>query len=226
MSRGGFQHIPRPTKWRPIDLGAPLPGEGALSLERIEDRVSSYRASEIVRGPAVQRPRNPGRRSAVLVSLYNSTDGPSTILTRRPLHMRKHPGEVSFPGGAHDEEDPTLWDTAIREAHEEIDLHPSIPRRIGELDRFVTGASFSLVEPHVALLDSMPELTPSPDEVDEILHVPIAELIRPEVYRQEEWFWNDEWRRMHFFELEGDTVWGATALMLHNLLEVAFSGDS
>lgn len=134
--------------------------------------------------------------------------------------MRKHAGEISFPGGAEDDEDASPWHTALREAHEEIDLDPSIPRRIGELDRFVTGASFSLVEPHVARLDVVPSLTPSPDEVDEILFVPIAELVHPDVYRQEEWFWHEEWRRMHFFDLVGDTVWGATALMLHNLLEV------
>lgn len=218
--RGGPQPIPRPPKWRLLETGPPIADPDSLSLEIIEERIRAYQASEIVRGPAVQRPLNPGRRSAVLVGLYESNEGPSTILTRRPLHMRKHAGEVAFPGGAQDDVDASLWHTAVREAHEEIDLDPSLPRRIGELDRFVTGASFSLVEPHVAHLDVVPPLTPSPDEVDEILYVPIAELVRPDVYRQEEWFWNDTWRKMHFFDLVGDTVWGATALMLHNLLEV------
>lgn len=186
----------------------------------VADAVSAYEPTEILRGPAVDRPAQPGSKSAVLVALYEGEDGPTTILTRRPQHMRKHAGEVAFPGGSHDETDESLWHTALREAHEEVALDPLLPIFTGDLDRFVTGASFSLVQPIVAVLDAPPTLRASPDEVEEILRVPLAELMLPNVYRTEEWFWNDEWREMHFFELVGDTVWGATALMLHNLLEV------
>lgn len=156
----------------------------------------------------------------MLVAVYDGADGATTILTRRPQHMRKHAGEVSFPGGAHDPEDESMWHTAVREAHEEVALDPSLPSRVGELDTFVTGASYSLVKPIVASLDEPPMLVASPDEVDVILHVPLLELLSDGVYRQEEWLWQDEWRTMHYFDLVGDTVWGATALMLHNLLEV------
>ncbi len=220
--RGGPQPIPRPDQWR---LGV-APSWHALAAARLStaevaDRVAAYSPSEIVRGPAVERPTTQGRRSAVLVAVYDGADGATTILTRRPQHMRKHAGEVSFPGGAHDETDTSLWHTATREAHEEVALDPNLPQEVGELDRFVTGASFSLVQPIVARLDEPPMLTASPDEVEVILHVPLLELLSPEVYRQEEWFWDGEWRTMHYFDLFGDTVWGATALMLHNLLEVS-----
>lgn len=134
--------------------------------------------------------------------------------------MRKHAGEIAFPGGSHDETDESMWHTAVREAEEEVGLDPTLPKMVGEIDRFVTGASFSLVLPIVALLDEPPALVASPDEVEVILHVPLAELLSPGVYRQEEWLWGEEWRAMHFFDLVGDTVWGATALMLHNLLEI------
>lgn len=184
------------------------------------DAVSTYEPSEILRGPAVDRPPTQGRKSAVLVAIYEGADGPTTILTRRPQHMRKHAGEIAFPGGSHDDTDDSLWHTAIREAEEEVGLHQSLPRQIGELDRFVTGASFSLVQPIVAYLEQPPQLVASPDEVEVILHVPIAELVSNGVYRQEEWFWDGQWRAMHFYDLIGDTVWGATALMLHNLLAV------
>lgn len=157
----------------------------------------------------------------MLVALYEGADGPTTILTRRPKHMRKHAGEIAFPGGGHDETDESMWHTAIREAEEEVALDPTLPRYLGEIDRFVTGASFSLVQPIVASLDAPPTLVASPDEVDAILHVPLIELMAPNVYRREDWFYNNEWRAMHFFDLIGDTVWGATALMLHNLLDVA-----
>lgn len=220
--RGGPQAIPRPEKWR---RGRTPPWAGStthrLSTDVVARRVADYTPSVVVRGPAVERPSTLGRRSAVLVALYDGAEGATTILTRRPQHMRKHAGEVSFPGGAHDQTDRSLWHTATREAHEEVALDPRLPKQVGELDRFVTGASFSLVQPIVARLDEPPLLVPSPDEVDVILHVPLLELLSPEVYRQEEWFWDGQWRTMHYFDLVGDTVWGATALMLHNLLEVS-----
>lgn len=190
-------------------------------MTSIESAIATYTPQELLRGPAVDRPSQPGRRSAVLIALYEGDDGPTTILTRRPKHMRKHAGEIAFPGGAHDETDESMWHTALREADEEVALDPTLPRRLGEIDRFITGASFSLVQPIVAALDRPPELTASPDEVDLILHVPLVELMTPGVYRAEEWFYNDEWRLMHYFDLVGETVWGATALMLHNLLDVA-----
>lgn len=161
---------------------------GQVEMARIVEAVASYTPSEVVRGPLVQRPDRPGRESAVLVALYDDSDrGPTTILTRRPRHMRKHAGEVAFPGGGVEDADVDRWDTARREAHEEVDLDPTLPRRIGELDRFVTGASWSLVTPIVAILDEPPTLIASPDEVEEILRVPLAELRQPDVYRQEIW---------------------------------------
>ncbi len=134
--------------------------------------------------------------------------------------MRKHAGEVAFPGGSHDETDESMWHTALREASEEVALNPMLPQLAGELDSFVTGASYSLVQPIVATLSEPPRLEASPDEVDVIITVPLRELLAPGVYRVEDWFWNDQWIPMHFFDLIGDTVWGATALMLHNLLDV------
>lgn len=134
--------------------------------------------------------------------------------------MRKHAGEVAFPGGSHDETDESMWHTALREASEEVALNPMLPQLAGELDSFVTGSSYSLVQPIVATLSEPPRLEASPDEVDVIITVPLRELLAPGVYRVEDWFWNDQWIPMHFFDLIGDTVWGATALMLHNLLDV------
>jgi len=189
----------------------------------IAARLSRYSPSELVRG--LRPPGQVGRRSAVLIGLYDTADGATTILTRRPEHMRKHAGEVAFPGGAVDDTDESLWAAATREAHEEVGLDPAAVEPIGELDRFVTGASFSLVTPLVGSIAEKPELTASPDEVDEIIHVSIAELLTPGVYRHERWLWEGEWRSVHFFDLVGDTVWGATAVMLHRLLELIAGVD-
>ncbi len=156
----------------------------------------------------------------MLIALYEADEGPTTVLTRRPQHMRKHAGEIAFPGGGVEADDEDLWATARREAHEEIDLDPVLPVFVGELDRFVTGASWSLVTPIVATLDAPPLLRASPDEVETILHVPLAELRHPGTYRQEIWRRGDMEVPMHFFDLDGDTIWGATALMIHRLLTI------
>lgn len=221
--RGGPQVIPTPDDVRP---GAPpswLGYSGPDSVDEIQRALANYTPSTIVRGPAVARPAEQGRKSAVLVAIYDGADGPTTILTRRPMHMRKHAGEIAFPGGSYDETDESLWHTALREAEEEVALDPTLPQRAGDLDSFVTGASYSLVQPIVATLAEPPRLTASPDEVDVILAVPLRELVSPGVYRTEDWFWNEQWAPMHFFDLVGDTVWGATSLMLHNLLSVLAS---
>lgn len=219
--RGGRQQIPRPPDWRP---GDPAPWTGLAARELwVADVVESLRKhapSELIRGPALDRPPEPGRASAVLIALYDDDAGATMILTRRSEHMRKHAGEIAFPGGAIDDTDESSWTAALREAHEEVNLDPDLPIPVGELDRFVTGASYSLVTPWVARLEERPELRPSPDEVEAILHVPLAELLRGGVYRQELWMWEGQLRPIDFFDLVGDTIWGATALMVHQLLDV------
>jgi len=160
------------------------------------------------------------RRSAVLVPIYfNPQDDLHVILTRRSAMMKHHTHEVSFPGGNEEPEDEDLWATAIREAQEEIGLDPSLPRKIGFLDSFVTVGSNSLVTPIVATLDIVPELEANPIEVEEIIHVSLTELLDPAIFREEVWEFRDgRTRPVFFFELIGNTVWGATAAMLRQFL--------
>lgn len=159
------------------------------------------------------------RASAVVAPIYAGDDGLATVvLTRRSWALRSHTGEVSFPGGAHDPDDPDLWATACREAHEEIGLDPATIRPIGELHHLATVTSRSFIVPYVGLLDDPPVLDANPHEVDAILHVSLAELLHDDVYRQERWGIGGVARSIHFFELYGDTVWGATGAMLVDLL--------
>jgi 8-oxo-dGTP pyrophosphatase MutT (NUDIX family) len=111
--------------------------------------------------------------------------------------------------------------TALREAQEEIGLDPDLVQIIGELDHLSTMSSRSVIVPYVGALPRRPELTPNPNEVERILHVSVGELLLDEVYREEQWGVGPARRAMHFFELHGDTVWGATARMLHQLLAIA-----
>ena len=159
--------------------------------------------------------------SAVLIALYEEDNAPHVVLTRRSRNLRSHTWEVSFPGGRIDPEDRSPWAAAIREAQEEVALDPALPRFVSELDRFVTVGSGSLVHPMVAILDGRPDLTASPDEVEHILHVPLDELLLDEVWREELWPIRGTERAISFFELHGDTVWGATGAMLRQLLSIA-----
>jgi 8-oxo-dGTP pyrophosphatase MutT (NUDIX family) len=156
----------------------------------------------------------------VLIALYDHDGEPHVVLTRRSPELRSHTWEVSFPGGrADDGESP--WQTALREANEEIALDPTTVRPIGELDQFVTVGSRSLVHPVVGALPDRPTLRAAPAEVDQILHVPLSELVADDVFREELWPIGEAWRAITFFELYGNTVWGATAAMLRQLLDVS-----
>ena len=162
--------------------------------------------------------------SAVLVLLYEHLGEPSVVLTRRAWHLRHHAGEVSFPGGRREPGDTDLWATALREASEETGLTPDSVCKVGRLDSFVTVGSRSLVCPFVATVGERPELVPDPAEVERVLHVRLSELTDPEAWREEVWSLGEALggeRTMTFFELPGDTVWGATAAVLRRLLTVA-----
>jgi 8-oxo-dGTP pyrophosphatase MutT (NUDIX family) len=220
-SRGGPQHIPRPESARP---GRPPPwshipeAQRQVSLENLTDLLTNRRPRETVGPP----PDDQRRESAVLAALYETENEVEVILTRRSEQMRSHSLEVSFPGGARDTTDESLWNTALRESEEEIGLDPGRVSKIGELDRFVTVGSRSLVHPYVGVLPSRPDdLVAAPAEVANILHVPLSELLLDEVFREDIWQFGDRERPITFFELHGDTVWGATAAMLRQLLAIA-----
>lgn len=161
--------------------------------------------------------------SAVLVPLFDH-DGLQVLLTRRAWGLRTHRGEVSFPGGRCDPGE-TAVETALREADEEVALDPGDVEVLGELDHLTTVTRRAYIVPVVGLLPGRPSLTANPDEVDEALLVPLAELLHPEVFREERWGTDRLNRPIYFFELVGDTVWGATAALLRQLLAVLTGTD-
>ena len=160
----------------------------------------------------------PPRPSAVLAPLYDHGGEAWVVLTRRSADLRSHSGELSFPGGGLDPTDADLRATALREAHEETGLDPATVEIIGELDHLSTITSGSYIVPFVGVIPGRPELVPNEAEVDAILHVPLAELLQPDIFREELWPLGDQARSIVFFDLVGDTLWGATAAMLRQLL--------
>ena len=111
-----------------------------------------------------------------------------------------------------------LRTTALREAYEETGLDPKSVEIVGELDHLETVTSQSFITPYVGLLPSRPVLEPSPSEVEKILHVRLVDLLDLGVFREERWGLPPLDRPIYFFEIVGDTVWGATAFMLRNFL--------
>lgn len=161
----------------------------------------------------------------MLVPVFEDGGEAWIILTRRAQHLRNHRGEVSFPGGRRDEGE-ALVDTAQREALEEIGLDPDDVEVVGELDHLLTVSSRAAIVPFVGILPGRPvALTPNPEEVELILTLPFAELLRDGTYHSEVWeFWGTE-LEMSFFDVVGDTIWGATARILHDLLSLITSVD-
>jgi mutator protein MutT len=165
-------------------------------------------------------PPDTHRESAVLVAIEDGPEGAEVLLTRRSQALASHRGEISFPGGRVDAGE-TFEQAALREAHEEVALDPSSIELHGRLDPISTMVTRSFIVPVVGTLDSRPSLHPAEDEVERILWVPLAELTRSDTFREEVWSHNDEPRPMFFFELDDETIWGATARILHQLLRVA-----
>lgn len=206
---GGQQIVPRPTRWAP---GPPAPwGIGA----------SPSLAEVLAAVPETDRPLLPSfpnaRHSAVLVTLTEGSSGPEVLLTRRSWEMRSHRGEISFPGGRTDPGE-TPIETALREAHEEVGLDPSVVTVHGELEHLNTVVSRSYIVPKVATVAEPLSLEAQTMEVERVLWVPLAEFTRPDTYRSEVWGFGPTDRTLHFFELDDETVWGATARMLFDLL--------
>jgi 8-oxo-dGTP pyrophosphatase MutT (NUDIX family) len=227
-ARGGEQRIPRPPNWvpGPAPPWATVGERASLTEGDIRRRLAAHQPGEGDPLPFAIR-----RSAAVLVPLFNGPGGPTVVLTRRPWAMRAHSGEVCFPGGSQDRDDADLRFTALREAWEEIGLPPERVELIGQLDALATRTSGAWITPYVGFTSDLGDLHPSAGEVAAILRVPLEELLDPEVYHEELWpepaggaapFEHPSGlRRMHFFELEGDTVWGATARMLFQLLVIA-----
>ena len=206
---GGAQQIPRPDDWTEHHE-TPWSPDTAWSVDDLVAPVPTA-ASPV-------EPTFPGARlSAVLLVLTQGPAGAEVLLTRRSMQMNSHKGEMSFPGGRVDPGE-TPVETALREAHEEVGLDPEAPQIVGELEHMSTFVSKSYIVPVVATLDHRPELSPQTMEVDRILWTPVSDLTRAGTYRTERWANLPFDRPLHFFELDDETVWGATARMLVDLL--------
>jgi 8-oxo-dGTP pyrophosphatase MutT (NUDIX family) len=167
------------------------------------------------------------RDSAVLLAVFEERGEARVVLTRRSAALRRHRGEVAFPGGRLDPGEPPL-DAALREAEEEIGLDRRRVRPVAWLRPIVTFASGSIIRPFVGELDARPPLRPAPDEVARVFDVSLTELLADGAFHEERWrrpspraAAADGTFAMYFFDVDGETVWGATARVLTELCTLA-----
>lgn len=164
------------------------------------------------------RPGAPARDAAVLCGLVPRRDGLSVILTRRAEHLRNHAGQISFPGGKREADDPSLAHAALREAHEEIGLSPSAVGLLGPLDPYVTVTGFR-VTPYVGEVD--PDFRPVLDrqEVELVFEAPLDFLMDPSNCARHHYDRNGVRRHYYAMPWNGHYIWGATAGMLKGLAD-------
>jgi len=237
--RTGPQQIPRPPMHRP---GRPAPWSDLPAADRssvaladvvaaVSGRDRSHDAattaaevSEFSRSFADAFPdANP---AAVLVALFEDAGEARVLLTVRSARLRSHQGEVAFPGGKLDPHE-GIDEGARREAHEEVGLDPSLVTVVGHLTAMPTVSSNTLMTPVVAVLDGRPTTTPAPDEVARVFDVALADLLADDVFAEELWAVPGRHGAdgrpggefpVWFFSVAGETVWGATARVLTELL--------
>ena len=169
--------------------------------------------------PGYAAPERKLKPAGVLVPIINRPSGPTILLTQRTAHLNKHAGQISFPGGGWEEADSHLEATALRETEEEIGLHNRHIEVLGQLSMYETSTAYG-VTPVVGWVEPPFDLTIDPFEVAEAFEVPLAWILERENHQKEHRV--RDGRRRHYYVLpyDGRFIWGATAGMLVNLVDV------
>jgi len=192
----------------------------ALKLSEFDSEGAHEKMAPIPR--TMQRPKKkPGQPliGAVLLMLYQKKSGTHILLTKRHESLTYHPGQISFPGGRRKENEPLLT-TALRETHEEVGVPPKELTALGELKSVYVPASDFQIFPFVAWHKSDPEFLPSTEEVSAILEVKLNTLFDNR-NKDMEISTSASGSIVHvpYFKVLHHKVWGATAMILSELLE-------
>lgn len=164
--------------------------------------------------------------AAVLVPIQERADGDYLVLTQRAAMLSSHRGQVAFPGGRVDDEDSDPLAAALRESQEEIGIQPRDVRVLGQLDQ-VTAAANYLVTPFVGVIPFPYEFHLNPAETTAVFSVPVSALLDPGRFSMETRSYSPPRRDpLYHFRYEGWDIWGATARIITQLLELAYDFES
>jgi len=170
--------------------------------------------------PVPRTPRAPGVRredlqpAAVLLLLYPCGGEVHLPLVLRSPTLRRHSGEVALPGGRQERGDSSLWDTALREAQEEIGIAPRMVSPVGALTPLEVPVSGYLVQPWVGVTQSRPRFHIEEREVAGLLELPASVLLDPSSHDVEQRELHGRPARVPVYRYEGTVIWGATAMIL------------
>lgn len=193
------------------ELAEPLPGKDAQYRMAPRPRPGGERSDQ---------PTTDARRGAVLMLFYPHNAELYIPLILRPTYNGVHSGQIGFPGGGYESIDGTLRATALREAYEEVGVRPAWVRTLGQLSPLYINASNYLVQPWVGWVTTRPDFRLDPYEVESLIEAPLSALQDTRNHFVEEWELRD--RRVHvpFFRIQEHIIWGATAMMLSELLSL------
>jgi len=165
--------------------------------------------------------RNP-RQSSVMVWLYPQGEEIFTRLILRAEYKGVHSAQVAFPGGTKEEYDTDLWQTALREAHEEVGLLPEQIKYVGQLSPVYIPPSNFWVQPYIGMSESNQQLIIQKEEVQKSFDINVRVLLDPTIKEEKMIVRNgsQEGIKTPYYNIEGYTVWGATAMMLSELEEL------
>lgn len=191
-----------------------------LTLENIAGKFQNHQPLEITQIPAGFR------EAAVLLPLVEVDGAVHVLLTRRTLEVKTHKGQVAFPGGMRDSDDVSLEITALRETQEEIEVIPADISILGHLNDRLTISDF-MVRPFVGIINSLPPeiLNLQNHEIARVFTVPFEWLANPDHVRIELWERQKFIRHMHFWHFGEEIIWGMSAEVLAELIEVLYGKE-
>lgn len=193
-----------------IRLQQPLPGQTAHNVMASETRLKLKMPS----------PNEKTRESAVLILFYPSENQVFIPLILRPQYDGVHGGQMAFPGGRAEKEDENLVRTALREAQEEIGIRVSDVKVLGELTKLFIPPSNFYVQPIVGFMNHKPDFYPDPREVDKVIEITLATIKDPSIIGHKTLNVRGLEIDTPFYDILETTVWGATAMMISELLMV------
>jgi 8-oxo-dGTP pyrophosphatase MutT (NUDIX family) len=162
---------------------------------------------------AIQSSAPPLRKAAVLVGFVERRAGLHVIFTKRSLHLRHHPGQISFPGGKCDRDDRSMYDTALREAREEIGLEAQYIEPLGYLPELKTISRFSIT-PVVAFISPQYRTLVDQNEVEEVFEVPASYLFHPQHLYHATFILRQTRQKIFGIPYRRHFIWGATAQII------------
>ncbi|RCW28203.1 8-oxo-dGTP pyrophosphatase MutT (NUDIX family) [Ciceribacter lividus] len=157
--------------------------------------------------------------AAVLVPVVDDgDDGAKVILTQRTTRLRKHSGQIAFPGGGIDETDVSPEEAALREAQEEIGLDPAYVETVGRLPQYLSATGFRIF-PVLSVVNRGFTITPNPHEVESVFEVPLSFLMNPENHQRDSRDWRGILRHYYVMPYAERYIWGITAGIIRTLYE-------